>query len=206
MREVCRRECPKGYSGRSRRLKLNSEGFPRLFRPVSNVARLAPSPIRIVTEAREQTMDWITQAAKERDDRRLRREAIERDAASLWEKIRGTMEQAVKDYEETAEKPRQAKISGRTAQALHVAVFEKKREGSGMQLARVAIVFDRKQNTVEIRTAIGSAPRKFHIGLDHEWHACLMHEGHETPPEEFAKAALYEVFFPEEAHSMDLED
>lgn len=150
-------------------------------------------------------MDWITQAAKAREDRRLRREAIERDAAALWEKIRGTVEQAVNDYEAIAERPRHAKLGGRTAHALHVAIFEKRAQG--MQVARVAIILDRKQNMVEIRTAVGGVGRKFPIGLTHDGRACLMSEGHEIPLEEFSKAALSDLFFPqEEATSADVEE
>jgi hypothetical protein len=152
-------------------------------------------------------MDWITKAAKEREDRRIRREAIERDAPALWQEVCGTMEQAVRDYEEIAARPRQAKLSGRVAHAIHVAVFERRGQSLGMQVGRVAIVLDHKQNVVEIRTAVGGVPRKFPIGLNEDGRTCLTQEGREIPVEEFARVALYDVFFPkEDAASLDLED
>jgi hypothetical protein len=152
-------------------------------------------------------MDWITEAAKEREDRRTRREAIERDAPALWQKLCATMEQAVKDYEEIGARPRQAKLSGRTAHAVHIAVFERKGQGTGMQVGRVAIILDHKLSVVEIRTAAGGVPRKFPIGLDQDGRACLAQEGREITAEDLAKVALFDLLFPKEENSaMEPED
>ncbi len=151
-------------------------------------------------------MDWITQAAKEREDARNRRESIVRGTPVVWDAICQTMEQAVSEYQKVEVRPRQAKLSSRSANAVHVTVFEKTGQSSGTQLGRVAIVLNKRQNMVEIRTAVGVG-RKLPVGLSQDGRACLLNEGVEVPLEEFARIALFDMFFPkDDGASADLED